>query len=84
MEKYRINVLENRVIEIAVDDWLKIKGQHWLYPTLCDKYNDFYDIYLDGERYTRASFRVHFNVQLEDVLNAKSFYLKQFKMEIFK
>ena len=56
MEKFRINILENRVIEIAVDDWLIIKGQHWLYPTLCDRYNDFYDIYLDEEDYESRNF----------------------------
>ena len=83
MTKFRVNVIErNRKIEIAYDEWLKIKGSYRWYPNLFEKYNEFYDIYLDGERYTCASFRCHFELKFKDILNAKQLFLKQFKTKI--
>lgn len=80
MEKFRVNVIEsNTKIEIAYDEWLKIKGSYQWYPNLFEKYNELYDFYLDGKRFTCVKFRCSFELNFKDVFNAK-----QFKMEVSK
>jgi hypothetical protein len=84
MEKFRIVVLENKIIQIATDEWLKVKENPRQLIDLFNRCKDFYDIYMDGERLTRASFRCMFNLDFKYILNAKQLFLKQFKVEIFE
>jgi hypothetical protein len=79
MEKFKVLILENEILEVATDEWLKVKENYRQLTELFYRCNDFYDIYIDGERFTRASFRCKFDLYFKYVLNAKSFCLKQFK-----
>jgi hypothetical protein len=82
MEKIRIHVLENEILQIATDEWLKVKENYRQLTNLFRSCKDFYDIYMDGERLTRASFRCKFDINFKYILNAKQLFLKQFKDEI--
>lgn len=71
MEKFKIRVLENKIIQITKKE---ISRDYWS--------NHFYNIYIDGKRFRYARFKFRFELEIEDILNAKQLFLKQFKDEI--
>jgi hypothetical protein len=82
MEKFKVLILENEILEVATDEWLKVKENYRQLIDLFYRCNDFYDIYVDGERFSRASFRCKFDLYFKYILNAKQLFLKQFKTKI--
>lgn len=77
MEKFRIHVLENEILQIATEEWLKVKENRRQLIDLVNKCKNFYDIYMDGERLTRASFSCMFHLNFSYILNAKQLFLKK-------
>jgi hypothetical protein len=71
MEKFRIRVLENRVIEFVK------KGKNEDYLS-----NPVYYFCIDEKCFENDFFRFYSELTFEDVLNAKQLCLKKFKTEI--
>jgi hypothetical protein len=76
MEKFKINVLENEIIEIGHDEWLK-NNKNYFSDDLNIKCKNFYIIYIDGKRYRQSGFKFCFNLKIEDIFNAKQLFLKK-------
>lgn len=68
MEKFKISILENEIIQITKKE---ISRNYWN--------NDFYNIYIDGKRYRHLKFKFRCELEIEDILNAKQLFLIKLK-----
>lgn len=70
MEKFKVHVVQNRLIRIT-------KNENEKLIKLDDFYNCCaYNIYINGKRFSDSSFRFYFNLEIVEILNAKSFRIK--------
>lgn len=70
MEKFKVHVVQNRLIQISKNEKGKIIKHDDYY--ICPAYN----IYINGKRFSNSSFRFYFDLEIEAILNAKSFRIK--------
>ena len=68
MEKFKIVVLENKIIQITKEE---ISRNYWN--------NAYYNIYINGKRYRRFGFKFRCELEIEDILNAKQLFLIKLK-----
>jgi hypothetical protein len=72
MEEFKIFVLENEIIQITKKE---ISRNY--------RSSRLYNIYIDGKRYRHPVFKFRCELEFEDILNAKSIDLKEFKTKNF-
>lgn len=70
MEKFKVYIVQNRLIQISNNEKEKIIKHD-------DYYNcPVYNIYINGKRFSDSSFRFYFDLEIVEILNAKSFRIK--------
>ena len=70
MEKFKILVLENKIIQITKAD-KEISRYYWN--------NAYYNIYINGKQYRRSGFKFRCELEIEDILNIKQLFLIKLK-----
>jgi hypothetical protein len=70
MEKFKVNVAKNRIIQFSKNEKGKVKSDDY------DSYTA-YTIYINEKRLFKDSYFIfYFALKIKDILNAKSFSLK--------
>ena len=71
-DKFKIDVLENRIIQISDK---KAYRNYWS--------SELYNIYVDEKCDIESAFKFDAELEFENILNAKSIVLKEFKTKNF-